>query len=117
VGGDEGFEPERAERAAVVGDDGDQRLHGPVRVARGEAQQGSACEHLGFLDGEFDRGYRVVLVCGGRDVPAELLLRPVVPAEAVSNSEKSSCQTWFGPVGSVAKAALRRAASCQRSRG
>jgi hypothetical protein len=30
--------------------------------------------------------------------------------------EKSSCHTWFGPVGSVANAALRRAASWRRSR-
>jgi hypothetical protein len=30
-----------------------------------------------------------------------------VPPVVVSNSEKSSCQTWFAPVGSVANAALR----------
>jgi hypothetical protein len=48
-----------------------------VRTCR---SSGGGDEYLGFADGEFDRGYRVVLVRGGRDVPAELVLRPVVPA-------------------------------------
>jgi len=39
-----------------------------------------------------------------------------VPPVVVSNSEKSSCHTWFGPVGSVANAAFLRAASWRRSR-
>jgi hypothetical protein len=34
-----------------------------------------------------------------------------VPPVVVSKSVKSSCQTWFAAVGSVANAALRRAAS------
>src|SRR3712207_7508493 len=39
VSGDERLEPEGAERPAVVGDDGDQRNHVALRVARGEVGQ------------------------------------------------------------------------------
>jgi hypothetical protein len=42
--------------------------------------------------------------------------RHVTP-EVVSNSVKCSCRTWFGPVGSTASAAFRRAAGWRRSAG
>jgi hypothetical protein len=121
--GYEGAEAERAERTAVVGDEGDRHdlagiLIGPCSTS------GYAEQPLALGQGELDGGDRVVLVGGRWPVPAELDLGPVIgdtgdapgASGRVSYSEKSSCQTWFGPVGGVVNAALRPAASWRRSR-
>ncbi|MDX2854210.1 hypothetical protein PV342_38475 [Streptomyces sp. PA03-3a] len=80
AGGDERLEPERAERSAVVGDDRDQRLHRAVGVPWGKLCQRPAGQPRSFCQGKLDGGDRVVLVCGGRDVPAQFVLRPVIAA-------------------------------------
>ncbi|MEU6341897.1 hypothetical protein ABZ883_13245 [Streptomyces sp. NPDC046977] len=69
-GGDERLEPERGERTAVVGDDGDERLDRAVGVARSNLLQRPAAQQFGLIDGEFGGGDGVMLVCGGRDVSA-----------------------------------------------
>src|SRR3712207_7819314 len=45
-----------------------------------------------------------------------LFRSPHAAGGGLDTGEKSSCHTWFGPLGSVAKAALRRAASWRRDR-
>jgi hypothetical protein len=51
-----------------------------VGIALGELAERSAGEAFGLGEGKFDRGDGVVLVRRRRDVPAQLVLRPVVPA-------------------------------------
>jgi hypothetical protein len=118
-------EPERPKRSAVVGHDGDRRDHVALLVALGEVGQRAAGQVGGLGERGLDRGDRVVGVRRRCHVPARLVLAPVVPAAGqppraagggLDTGEKSSCHTQLGPVGSVAKAALRRAASWRRSR-
>jgi len=125
VGGDEGLEPERAERPAVVGDDRDQRLHISIDVPLGEFAERSSGQAFGLGEGELDRGDRVVLVRRRGHVPPEFVLAPVVPA-AGQPPRPAGGGLELGEVqlphlvrtrsGSTANAAFRRAASWRRSR-
>jgi hypothetical protein len=71
-GGDEGLEPERAERAAVVGDDRDQWLEVALGVALSHVRQRPSGEPLSLGEGEFDCGDGVV-VRGRGGVPAQFI--------------------------------------------
>ncbi len=79
--GDERLEPERAERAAVVGHDRDdrQQLAG-LGIDRAVLAQWVAEHRLVVGQGELDGVDRVVLVRGRGDVERMLVLGPVVPA-------------------------------------
>jgi hypothetical protein len=94
---DEGSEARRLEAGPIVRHDRD----GPdlARLTVGdELEQRAAEQQLRLGECELDGLDRVAVVLSGRDVVAELELRPVVgarqvPPIRVSNSVKSSCQT------------------------
>ncbi len=107
MGGDESREPERSERAAVVGHDRDhgQDLAGlDVDAAVRRSSGGRTWLRSRPTRARRRRSRRTGSrsVRHGIDARTSTSSRDTrqgqVPPEVVSNSEKSSCRTWFGPV-------------------